>query len=98
MIQKKWYKGKKYGRKILITALVLTTITANYKHMHKPEPQIAYVQHVVSQGETIWDIAKKYNVYDNIDKTVYEIRKINNNSNCIIYPNQVLLVPNTINN
>lgn len=52
---------------------------------------ISYDEVVVSEGDTIWSIA--LNLGGNVDKNIYEIKKINNLNSSIIYVGQELLVP-----
>jgi Uncharacterized protein containing LysM domain len=48
----------------------------------------------VQSGDTLWDIAKKYNKSGDIRKYIMEIKKINDLSNdCIIYEGEELRVP-----
>lgn len=55
---------------------------------------ISYEEVVVKKGDTIWNISIKYTPKDkDVRKTVYEIRKINNLNDCIIFPGQTLKVP-----
>ena len=46
---------------------------------------------IVSEGDTIWSIASQ--IKGDINKNVYEIKKINNLKNSIIYVGQELQVP-----
>lgn len=85
---------KKHKRLILLIAIT-ALLTGFHKQKLKNDNYnniIIYQRYVVSSGDTLWNIAKQYNTYKDIRKTVYEIRKVNN-SNCIIKPGQVLLIP-----
>lgn len=52
-----------------------------------------YEEYVVSTGETLWSIASE-NKKDGQDvrEYIYELRKLNELDNCIIYPNQVIKI------
>ncbi len=47
-----------------------------------------YVEYLVKQGDTLYNIAKVYGV------NVEEIMRLNSLGSTVIYPNQVLLIPN----
>ena len=51
-----------------------------------------YAEHIVQKGETVWDIAKKYNDNKDIRDLVYSIAKDNNLNNFIIQPGETLYV------
>lgn len=55
--------------------------------------EIETEDYVVSTGETLWSIASE-NKKDGQDirEYIYELRKINNLDNCVIYPNQVIKI------
>lgn len=48
-------------------------------------------EYVVSVDETLWDIACE-NTDGNVGEYVYNLRKLNNIDNCIIYPGQVIKI------
>ena len=52
-----------------------------------------YEEYVVSTGETLWSIASE-NKMDGQDvrEYIYELRKLNNLDDCMIYPNQVIKI------
>ncbi len=50
-----------------------------------------YSEITVSAGDTIWSIA--IDIGGNVEKNIYEIKKINNLKNSMIYVGQTLLVP-----
>lgn len=45
------------------------------------------IKHVVEKGDTLYEIAKKYNV------SVADIVSLNNLASSMIYPNQILFIP-----
>ncbi|MDO5717553.1 MAG: LysM peptidoglycan-binding domain-containing protein [Tissierellia bacterium] len=47
----------------------------------------------VEYGDTIWDIAKKYNQEPDIRKYIFEIRKFNNLDSADIQPGDLIKVP-----
>ncbi len=53
-----------------------------------------YTEFLVEPGDTLWGIARK-NLPSNMDirQYVYEIAKVNEVENSIIYPGKVLLLP-----
>ncbi len=51
-----------------------------------------HVHYVVKSGDSLYLIAKKYNT------TVDELKRINHLYSNMIYPNQILLIPNKFNN
>jgi LysM repeat protein len=55
--------------------------------------KIDYSNHVVQTGETVWEIAKIYNVEKDIRDYVYMIAKANQLDNFSIYPGQTLIIP-----
>lgn len=87
----KKYKGKKIGRKLFLIATLVFAITAIGKAKANNRQQ--YITYVVQQGDTVWSIAADNNIYKDIREMVYEIRKINNNNDCLIFPGQELLIP-----
>ena len=52
-----------------------------------------YEEYVVSNGETLWSIASE-NKKDGQDvrEYIYELRKLNDLDDCMIYPNQVIKI------
>ena len=52
---------------------------------------IEYDKIVVSAGDTLWSIA--LNLDGNVKENIYDIKKVNNLSNSIIYEGQELLIP-----
>lgn len=53
----------------------------------------AYVDVLVKEGDTIWNLAKKHTSENDIRKTIYNIKKANNLSTADIYPGQLLKIP-----
>ncbi|MCX7695834.1 MAG: LysM peptidoglycan-binding domain-containing protein [Caloramator sp.] len=77
----------------LIISFYISKVSSYYKNNIKNKT-ITYKEVVVKKGDTIWNISIKYTPKDkDVRKTVYEIRKINNLNDCIIFPGQTLKVP-----
>ena len=73
---------------ILFIALILSLIT-------RQEPQIKEIkEHTVRSGETYWSIGTA-NRPDNmsIQEYVFNLRQLNNDTNCIIRAGQTIQVP-----
>jgi LysM repeat protein len=71
----------------LITILIMLLL--NYKVFSYQAP--VYEKTIVSKGDTLWSIAKDYG--GNINKKIFEIKKINNLETSDIYIGQELLIP-----
>jgi LysM repeat protein len=54
--------------------------------------QVTYQIHTVEQGQTLWEISKKY--YPNKDprEIIYDVKQLNN-IDSIIYPGQQIMLP-----
>lgn len=77
----------------LIISISISKVSSYYKNKSHNKT-ISYQEIVVKKGDTIWNISIKYTPkYKDVRKTVYEIRKINNLNDCIIFPGQILKVP-----
>ncbi|WDC83945.1 LysM peptidoglycan-binding domain-containing protein [Caloramator sp. mosi_1] len=77
----------------LIISLSISKVSSYYKN-NKQNKITTYEEIVVNKGDTLWKISIKHTPKDkDVRKTIYEIRKINNLNDCIIYPGQVLKVP-----
>ncbi len=55
------------------------------------EPQYKLI--AVQEGDTLWDIAIKYSNGSDIRRYIYEIKKINNIPDSIIYPGTLIKIP-----
>ncbi|QSX06514.1 LysM peptidoglycan-binding domain-containing protein [Sedimentibacter sp. zth1] len=71
-----------------IIFLLLSSLTKAYSTNN-----IIYDTVYVEKGDTIWQIASKYNCKLSMDEFIYNIREANNLSDCTIYPGQELLIP-----
>jgi nucleoid-associated protein YgaU len=48
---------------------------------------------VVKKGDTLWGLAEKYGPKQDIRKTVYEIKMINNITDKYLKPGELLIIP-----
>lgn len=89
------YKGKKIGRKILFIILIsIFAITASQSFIKaQGQTQTNCIEYTVYKGDTIWSIAQKHNIYRDVREMVYEIKKINNNTDSLILPGEVIKIP-----
>jgi LysM repeat protein len=72
----------------LFICVTIVTIKAQSK-----TNSITYIKYIVSPGDTLWSIAAENNIYSDIREMIFEIRKINNNSDCIIYHGEEIKIP-----
>jgi LysM repeat protein len=85
-------RSRKYKRWfLLITALFICVTIVTIKAQSKTS--ITYIEYIVSPGDTQWSIAAENNIYSDIREMIFEIRKINNNSDCLIYPGEEIKIP-----
>jgi FOG: LysM repeat len=93
-MKKKYYLKNKKRFYAILFALVLVMfssylmVSANNGETHN-----SYNTVCVSSGDTLWQIAQKYNPNGDIRKLVKEIRKMNNLSSSVIYAGEELKVP-----
>lgn len=80
---------------IVIAIMIIVIISLN---IVKANSNRQYIDYVVGEGDTIWSIAIDNNIYKDVREMVYEIRKINNEEDCIIHVGQVLKIPITTDN
>ena len=50
------------------------------------------ITYQVQKGDSLWDIALKYNSND-IENFLFKAKKLNNLQNSAIYENQILIIP-----
>ena len=74
----------------IITCVLSFIVSMITVKVFSASPEV-YDNVIVSEGDTIWSIASQIN--GDINKNVYEIKKINNLKNSIIYVGQELQVP-----
>lgn len=74
----------------IITCVLSFIVSMITVKVFSASPEV-YDNMIVSEGDTIWSIASQ--IKGDINKNVYEIKKINNLKNSIIYVGQELQVP-----
>jgi len=52
-----------------------------------------YISVVVKKGDTLWDIARKYNQSGDVRKYIRKVERINNLTDSLIYEGDVLKLP-----
>lgn len=73
---------------IIISLNIVSFVAATEKDSAK------YIEYTVVTGDTIWYIAKNNNyIKKDIREVVWEIQKINNVEDSLIYPGQTLKIP-----
>lgn len=75
---------------VMLLTLLFSTVIANSAYGYKER---AYKVVRVYKGDTLWEIAGKYNKGDDIRRYIYEIKKVNNLSNSEIHIGEYLLIP-----
>lgn len=79
---------------LTVIVLILSFFTSFLTNKVFSATPITYDEIVVSEGDTLWSIAMS--LEGNINKNIYEIKKVNGLDNSIIYIGQELLIPSTI--
>lgn len=75
---------------IVIVCIVSFLVSMLTTTVFSASPEV-YEDIIVSEGDTLWSIASK--IDGDINKNIYEIKKINNLQSSIIYVGQELQVP-----
>ena len=79
---------------ILILLTILFALFCITAYAWGDNKEVVYEEITVSQGDTIWSIANRYTpVSEDVRKTVYEIKKVNDCYDNVLYPGDVLLIP-----
>ena len=80
---------KRFILAIMILIALIITLFSNCLAGKKVETEDL----VVSTGDTLWSIACEYKKDgQDVREYIYELRKLNNLENCIIYPGQELKI------
>lgn len=82
---------KKFYSFIFIISLVAFLIIYTNSVAGYEEPQ--YQSIVVSSGDTLWSIAKKYGNDSDIREYIHKVKEINNLDSSVLYDNTAILVP-----
>lgn len=90
--RKKVNSSKMFGRLIVILVLMIT-ISMALKTSASGQSYDSFKEVFIVQGDTLWDLSKKYKSEENIQKTVYEIMEFNNMKTCDVYPGQTIRIP-----
>lgn len=77
----------------IIAFTLISSMILNIQNV-QGESLIKYDVVIVDSGDTIWEIAKKYNnQHEDLRKFVYQIKKANDIYGDILKPNQKLRIP-----
>lgn len=90
--RKKVNSSKMFTRLIVILVLMLT-ISMALKTSASGQSYDSFEEIMVVQGDTLWDLSKKYKAGENVQKTIYEIMEFNNMKTCDVYPGQTIRIP-----
>ena len=75
---------------LTIFSLITTPIIKNNSLITSTNNRLITYQ--VQKGDSLWDIALKYNSND-IENFLFKAKKLNNLQNSAIYENQILIIP-----
>ena len=79
---------------ILSTIILAVFITGIVMAQDMNSNEVNYVQVIVKEGDTLWNIAKPfYNGKNDFREFIDDIRELNNLEQAIIYPGQTLNIP-----
>jgi len=82
-------------RSIALLILIVITITSFINNFNTKEE--VYTRHhiyTVVPNDTLWDIAKNFNYYnEDVRQIIHEIKTSNNLKDDPIYPGQVIIIP-----
>ena len=77
---------------LAVTILIVLVITL-FSHCSAMPKNNEIESIVVSTGDTLWSIASEYKKPgEDVREYIYELRKLNNLENCIIYPGQKIKI------
>lgn len=87
----KIYDWKKF---LTFITIVLFLTIACLTQCSKKEREIkAIEEYEVQSGDTLWSICTKFKPHDmSIQEYIFSVRKLNNNTDCMIYPNEKIQV------
>ncbi|WP_051280206.1 cell division suppressor protein YneA [Anaerovorax odorimutans] len=90
-------KGRLFIFVLFILILVISLSTKLVNNSSENFSKTNYTEIQIQSGDTLWEIASKFNsTQDDLRKVVFEICKINNITANNIYPGQTVIIPNYI--
>jgi LysM repeat protein len=80
-------------RRFITTITLLVILIISIFNLCLAKDEVITEDYVVSAGETLWSIASENKkMGQDIREYIYELRKVNNMNDCMIYPNQVIKI------
>lgn len=88
----KIYDWKRFGT---FLAIVLFLILACLHQCSKKELKVDHIEgYQIESGETLWSICSKFRPAKmSIEEYIHNVRVLNDEQDCIIYPNDTLQIP-----
>jgi len=83
-------KNKRRFFTVLFTSLLLIFI---FSFSVKGQPEQSYETIKIAKGDTLWEIACRYNKGGDIRKYIYELKKLNNLSDSQIFEGDEIKIP-----
>jgi LysM repeat protein len=81
-------------RRFISSIIILITLIGLLNFVLADDPDKTYQSYTVKPGDTIWKIAKNYSdINKDIRDIIYEIKDLNNLKSSVIYPNQIIIIP-----
>ncbi len=95
-LRKRWHWNPRKGlvNLVLLMFVLFFLLITFYYSATKSQGQALDQSITVEQGDTLWDIALHYYPQADPRRGVAEIRSLNNLKTAIIYPGQILRLPN----
>jgi len=85
-------KNKRRFFTVLFTSLLLIFISS-FAFSVKGQPEQSYETIKIAKGDTLWEIARRYNKEGDIRKYIYELKKLNNFSGSQIFEGDEIKIP-----
>lgn len=89
-------RRRKTQKRIFLNVVVFLTILSCIYLIGSPEDSSALTPSktwIVTEGDTLWNIAVQVNPDEDPRKVIKEIKNLNNISLSVIHPGQILIVP-----
>lgn len=80
-------------RRFLFTMAVLLGIVLGVHSLTNSMQPDQFIEVTVTEGDTLWDIAKRFNQHQDPRKVIYSIKKINRLDSGFIIAGQIIRVP-----